>query len=285
MSFEQLHYWLMRTIRRNLPGPIVNYILENRFFGLKLGRDTVNPRQTIEEYQSFLKLKSVSLKGKKILVIGYGGSYGIALELLESGAIQVVLQDPYASVRHKLNRMLEPSKMIKYFDYIEGKWYPKKEYVTVLNKNLEKYIDSLNGSMDLIISSSVLEHVRNVDVLVKSSAQLLKPGGSSIHDVDLRDHFFRYPLEMLCYSDNIWFRYLNASNNLNRLRYWNYQDIFNKYFKKTEISILDSDLLEFRRMRNRIRQKFISGNETHDSAYIIRIYSVVPKKIDALMNS
>ena len=66
-------------------------------------------------------------------------------------------------------------------------------------------IDKLANSpgVDLVLSNSVLEHVQDVDATIKALAALTDSNGMQIHFIDLRDHYFKYPFEMLCYSDKI----------------------------------------------------------------------------------
>jgi SAM-dependent methyltransferase len=47
-----------------------------------------------------------------------------------------------------------------------------------------------DASVDLILSKSVLEHVRlaQVDTLLAETARVLAPGGGMVHAIDLRDH-------------------------------------------------------------------------------------------------
>jgi SAM-dependent methyltransferase len=75
--------------------------------------------------------------------------------------------------------------------------------------------------VDLILSASVLEHLRNPEAVMAECARILKPGGFMINVVDMRDHFFKYPLEMLKYPDWGW-RLLTTSEGgsgyQNRLR-------------------------------------------------------------------
>ena len=61
-----------------------------------------------------------------------------------------------------------------------------------------------DNSVDLIVSSSVLEHLREPHKVLTECFRVLKSDGWMINIVDLRDHFFRYPYEMLKYSDRFW---------------------------------------------------------------------------------
>ena len=92
-----------------------------------------------------------------------------------------------------------------------------------------------------------------------------------IHFIDLRDHYFKYPFEMLCYSDKIWYKWLNPSSYLNRYRITDYQRIFEKYFTNVEITVLASNSEAFQQVQSRIHQEFLSGVTEIDSATVIRV--------------
>jgi hypothetical protein len=76
---------------------------------------------------------------------------------------------------------------------------------------------------------------------------------------------------MLCYSEETWRRYLNASNNLNRLRMPDFERLFAAAFADVEIEVIDRLADEFRRAKPRIRHEFLSGDEGIDAAAIIRV--------------
>ena len=50
--------------------------------------------------------------------------------------------------------------------------------------------DIPSGSLDLILSTAVLEHVGRADfpLLAREMLRLLRPGGTAYHEVDLMDH-------------------------------------------------------------------------------------------------
>jgi hypothetical protein len=62
----------------------------------------------------------------------------------------------------------------------------------------------------------------------------------------MRDHFFKYPFEMRCYSEKSWRRFLNPGSNLNRLRVWDYVRLFSSRFSRVIIHVRYSDLPVFR---------------------------------------
>jgi hypothetical protein len=131
---------------------------------------------------------------------------------------------------------------------------------------------------DIVVSNSVYEHLEDVDDITRALARLTHPDGLHIHFVDLRDHFFRYPFEMLHYSDNVWRRWLNPTSNHNRLRLWDYRRVFEGAFRQVEIEVLGRDDAAFDRARARIRPEFTSGNREEDAATLIRIVASQPRR-------
>ena len=81
------------------------------------------------------------------------------------------------------------------------------------------------GKADLVLSFSVLEHVKNPRELIKRAFQLTAPGGLHIHSIDLRDHSdFSHPLDFLKLSEaEYWTRPYSGEN---RLRSCDFLDIF-----------------------------------------------------------
>ena len=151
---------------------------------------------------------------------------------------------------------------------------PKPEWITVYHGDIRTVPDSIRlGPFDLVVSSSVYEHLDDVDGITAALSRFLKPSGHFVAYIDLRDHYFKFPFEMLCYSTKIWKKWLNPTSNLNRYRIWDYRNIFNRYFKDNQINILERDLEHFNAVKNRIRQEFKSGNESQDSVVSIVVIS------------
>ncbi|GAB6037075.1 hypothetical protein JCM15519_16340 [Fundidesulfovibrio butyratiphilus] len=74
-----------------------------------------------------------------------------------------------------------------------------------------------DASVDVIVSNSVLEHVADPDALFAQCRRVLVPGGVMLHQVDYRDHFFKYPFHFLKFSRRTWEAWLNPGD-LPRLR-------------------------------------------------------------------
>jgi len=85
-----------------------------------------------------------------------------------------------------------------------------------------------DNSIDYLYSNAVLEHVIDPEQTLKEIYRVLKKGGITAHQVDLRDHRdFTKPLEFLTYSQEEWNRELaeikkgSPSNHMNR---WHFND-------------------------------------------------------------
>ena len=82
---------------------------------------------------------------------------------------------------------------------------------------------------------------------------------------------------MLTFSERVWKNFLNPTSNLNRFRLTNYRDVFDAYFQKVDISVLDRQVDEFRAAHSRIRPEFLTGHQDVDSVTLIQILAELPK--------
>jgi hypothetical protein len=131
--------------------------------------------------------------------------------------------------------------------------------------------------VDIILSSSVYEHVEDVEGITRALAVLTKADGLHIHYIDLRDHFFKYPFEMLRFSDGTWRNWLNPSSNHNRYRLWNYRRAFEAFFEKVEIEILSSEVEAFRKFSLIFFLNLSVETMEEDAAATIRVMASKPR--------
>lgn len=260
-----IEYWLMRSIRRSLPEGLIDFIHDRGIFRTP-GEETHRPEETARWYGEHAQARGQALDGKTVCVVGFGGSFGVGVHLLELGARRVILQDPFAPLRPVRNGAISEVLRDKYFTVSGDSWTPDPDRLVVLRDHLEPYAQDHPGTADFVVSRAVFEHVDNVDSLVRACFLLTKPGGLNFHLVDLRDHFFKYPFEMLSYSATTWRCWLNASNNLNRLRLPDYERIFGRVFGSAEIEVITRLREEFRSARPRVRSEFLTGDEDVDAA-------------------
>ncbi len=108
----------------------------------------------------------------------------------------------------------------------------------------------------------------------------MKPSGYFVAFIDLRDHYFKYPFEMLCYTKNVWKKWLNPTSNLNRYRIWDYRNIFERYFENIQIDILERDIAEHKKIKQRILDEFKTGNDSQDAVTNLVVLAAVPVNLE-----
>lgn len=276
-----LSYIFLRVIRHYMTENLARIMLNQNII-IKPGIETSNPASAVKRYSDLLHENGKTIEGKNILVFGYGGSLAIAVELLQAGCSRVTLCDIYPPVDPHINDSLLP-EFSQYLENKEGIVVPRSEWIKIYHGDIRKVPDEIRlGPFDLILSSSVYEHLDDVDGITKALSKLLKPSGYVVAFIDLRDHYFKYPFEMLCYSNKTWKRWLNPTSNLNRYRVWDYRNIFERYFGSIKIDILERDIKSFTEVRNRIRQEYKSGNDSQDSVTKIVVFSAEPIQSNAV---
>ena len=241
---------------------------------IRSGIETDDPFSAVQRYTAALSERGLTFHDKRVLVFGYGGRFDIGFAILREGARHVVLCDKYAPPDEVHNRRMFAAED-EYFLIADNRIRPRKEWMSLLEEDIR---EAQIEPVDIVISSSVYEHVDDVEGITRALSALTKGDGIHLHYVDLRDHFFKYPFEMLRYSERTWRRWLNPSSNHNRYRMWNYRSEFETFFEQVEIEILSSEEEAFRKLRSHIRPEFISGDMEEDTAGTIRVVASGPKK-------
>jgi SAM-dependent methyltransferase len=265
-----IDYLVLRTLRRMAPQKVVDWMLDQGVY-LRPGRDTNRPDESVRMYCEAGMRAGQSIEGKRVLVFGYGGSFGVALGLLEAGAGHVYLQDPFAPARSARNRRLPADRMARFFQGGPHDWRPDPARVTIVREHLPDFARRQEATIDWVVSTSVFEHVADVEPNVAACAQITRPGGLNIHEIDLRDHYFRYPFEMLCHSEKVWTNWLNASNNLNRRRLPEYEAAFVRHFENVEVRVRLRLATQFAAAKERILEEFRTGDDEADAVGLIVI--------------
>lgn len=270
-----LPYLIPRLIRHFLPEKLVRTLLLRNII-IHPGLETDNPFAAIKRYADVLAERGLSFQGKRVLVFGYGGRFDIGLGLLKEGAAHVILCDKYAPPDEAHNRQTFSSDE-EYFLIDDKGLRPRPEWITLLEADIRDVnVTRDMEPVDFVISSSVYEHVDDVEGITRALAGLTKVDGLQIHYVDLRDHFFRYPFEMLRFSESTWRRWLNPSTNHNRYRLWEYRNAFKACFEQVEIKVLTREEEAFRKLLPRIRPEFVSGRLDEDAVGVIRLIASKP---------
>ena len=248
-----------------MPERLTRFLLR-RGLVIRPGLETREPASAVARYREALGVRGASLNGKRVLVFGYGGNFAVGAELLRAGASHIVLLDRFAPPDDRRNREL----VRVYPDYfsLRGEQVVNNEtFITLIHGDVKNV--RVEEKFDLVLSTSVYEHLDDVDGLTAALASLTRPDGIHIHYVDLRDHYFKLPFEMLKFTEGMWKRWLNPTSNLNRFRLRDYQRVFEKYFSDVTIHVLEREPESFALARNQIRPEFLTGDDAHDTVTLI----------------
>jgi hypothetical protein len=272
-----IKYLVLRVIRHFMPESVARFLLKRRWI-IRPGLESSDPFAAVGQYIKGLAAYNKSINGKRVLVFGYGGRFAVGVKLLRRGAAHVVLCDHFVLLDKERNLELLPD----YAEYLLAEnddVKPRPEFITLLHGDIrEASIQSQTPEVDYVLSTSVYEHLDDVDGITRALAKLTTPQGIHLHFVDLRDHYFKLPFAMLAFSERLWKNFLNPTSNLNRFRLTNYRDIFDAYFQKVNIAVLERQEDEFHAARSRIRSEFLTGDETVDSVTLIHVFAEFPKR-------
>jgi SAM-dependent methyltransferase len=270
-----LRYIFLRLIRHFMPEGLTRFLLRRSWI-IRPGLETSNPASAVARYCETLAARGLSLVGKRVLVFGYGGNFAIGAELLKAGAGHVVLLDRFAPPDDRRNRELVQTYP-DYFILQNGQVHTVDVFITLIHDDVENV--KVSEKFDVVLSSSVYEHLDDVDGLTAALAAITAKDGIHLHYVDLHDHYFKLPFEMLKFSERTWKMWLNPTSNLNRFRLRDYRRVFDKYFSDVTIKVLEREPEAFVHARSGIRLEFLTGDYTEDSVTLIEVVATGPKNI------
>jgi hypothetical protein len=271
----KIRYLILRFIRHFLPDKWVVF-LKNRNLIIQPGLETSSPQKAVEQYLHELERQRISVRKKKIMVFGYGGNLAIGCEFIKAGAGKVFLCEQKGFSMDFNNEKLS-SKYPGCFQSPTGKVFADPQKIIIYHLDLNEIMTQPTfEKVDLVVSNSVFEHLKDPEMITSQLAQMTKPMGSQLHFIDLRDHYFKYPFEMLCYREQTWNNWLNPTSHLNRLRTGDYRNIFSAAFQEVKIVTDAHDLDNFLLVRPRIIKDFLSGNDIEDSTTLIHILASNP---------
>ena len=186
---------------------------------------------------------SLDIKDKVILEIGPGNSLATGLLFLSYGAKKVFLVDRFKhlfwdeydiNMHKKVLKLIGEKKLPFATAASEAVIFTHNGSVNFDNHKLEYHFGDAanlpldNNFIDVVFSNAVLEHVHNVKKAINEIGRVTTTGGISIHEIDLRDHFYQdTPLRLLQYPDWLWnLMTWNRPGYTNRLRLPDYLKLF-----------------------------------------------------------
>jgi hypothetical protein len=271
----KIEYIVLRLIRHFMPPFLVRFLLRRRWI-IQPGLESSNPQKAAKHYQDAFKRLDFEVTDKRILIFGYGGRFGTACALLQAGAHNIVLVEKDAPPDDRANRALLPENGT-YLTLKNNRVTPREDHIALLQGDIsDQKIREQVGQVYIVLSMSVYEHLENIDDITRVLAEVTQEKGIHLHFIDLRDHFFKYPFEMLTFSNTVWRNWFNPTSNLNRCRVKDYRAAFEKYFQDVQIRSLGQDLDEFMKIKHRIQPEFLSGDVQADSINQIQILASKP---------
>jgi SAM-dependent methyltransferase len=158
-------------------------------------------------YLKQLRQRSIGIEQAAILEIGPGAEFASALVMASHGAT-VTLADRFLApwddgfhpgfYREFLHRYDGPKSAIAAV-VAQGNY---DGVLRLLAEPAEALAGIADGSIDLVLSNAVLEHVRDFGQVAAELARITRPGGAHSHQVDCRYHRdFTRPLDHLLISE------------------------------------------------------------------------------------
>ncbi|MEO6297206.1 MAG: methyltransferase domain-containing protein [Dokdonella sp.] len=199
-ALQRFEYVALRLVRRFF----FNEKIANRlarwlpYYAPSVGEH--EPERIIAQYAADLAQAGRQLAGMRVLEVGAGRTNGVGYGLVAAGAVSASLLEPFVEFDAQGDQALrQASKALTDVD-------------TTKVCRSRSFAQIAPASIDLLLSNSVLEHVRDTAAFFADCARVLAPGGVMLHRVDYRDHFFKYPYGFLTFSDATWSRWLDPGD-------------------------------------------------------------------------
>lgn len=218
----------------------------------------------------------LSLEGRHVVEVGSGRYARLALHMLSSGASRVTLIDLYAVPLHKP----EHRSMLAQDCTNLGLDADALQRIDVITGDFNSVqVPPFEMKADIVISSATLEHVHDPQRLWARCWEWLKPGGATLHIIDLRDHSSGYPFEMLTFSDKVWERWFNPKGgfHLNRWRITDYLRAMHEVgFENVCYEGLQKDEPGLMKVMPRLHERFHGISRDLLSLLVVHLYGEKP---------
>lgn len=204
--WSNLEYVTLRLIRRFL---FTGAVLD-RMGGVipywRVNQGRLDPEPIVTAYLKLARQAGIDLHGTRVVELGCGATNGTGYEWTARFGGQWIGVEPFALFDQGLDATLLSMARQRHPSASRERTSRVRE------------LDSLDsGSFDIVVSNSVLEHVRDPLALFRECKRVLAPDGVMLHQVDYRDHFFKYPFHFLTFSKALWDNLLDPGD-LPRLR-------------------------------------------------------------------
>ena len=198
------------------------------------------------EYLEYAGVGPEALRGARILEVGPGDNFGVALKFLAAGAKKVVCLDKFYSERNieqqtriyrELRKQLSPDQARVFDECIKLNGdidLSEDRLQYIYGHGIEEADQILEpGSFDFIVSRAVIHNVYDIDRGFEAMDRLLAPGGYTLHKIDLSDENMfssrgMHPLTFLTIPERIYYLMASDSGKPNRKLIGDYREQMRK---------------------------------------------------------
>jgi SAM-dependent methyltransferase len=183
-------------------------------------------------YGDYCRYGGIARFQGRVVEIGPGDNFGVALCLLAGGATEVHAIDRYVPKRDEAAHQRIYAALAArpglgvLFDGPPGE-HTIRGLCHHAGTPAETFFRNAPARFDAIVSRAVLEHLYDPLTALDDMARALKPGGLMIHRIDLRDHGMfagRHPLTFLTIPPWLYQRMTHAAGRPNRVLMPAYRD-------------------------------------------------------------
>jgi|GEM_PF-2919988 Methyltransferase domain. len=266
--YHPVRYVLMRIVRRLLPSWVSYNFVYDRDYTVK------RFKRQFELYNTMLVHFEQKIDKKIVLEIGSGSCNPSALAFLLFGARKIILLEPFID---KKDQSLLRKHALMLFNSIKDAPVQRSFEEVFAGKEINSDLVNIacrsaydtglpDCSLDISISHVVLEYMKDIKKVFREQFRIVRPGGCILHIVDLRDHYFKYPFEMLTFSkffwENVLTRLKRGEGYQNRLRIDDYIKIIQDTgFSNPQWYSLSSNIINYQKIKSRLHADFANRED------------------------
>lgn len=214
----------------------------------RVNRNQADPGVLVSDYARHLAGRKFDPAGRQVLEIGVGATNSTGYEFVARFApARMWLLEPFVAFSAAADTPLRET--------IAQRHGVDPARLSAATERIRSLAAMPAASVDLVLSSSVLEHVADPAGLFRELRRVLRPGAAMLHLVDYRDHFFKYPYHFLQFSRRTWERWLNPGD-LPRWRLYDHVAALDAAGFHVESLRADRDAAAFDRIASRVAADF-----------------------------
>lgn len=221
MIWSNLEYVSLRLVRRFLFTATVLDRLGGFVPYWRVNQGRLDPGPIVDAFQRLLRLAGVDVSDgseRRVVELGCGAANGTGHEWTARFGGSWTGVEPFAPFDQDLDGRLAENSRRRHScaagtTASEYSAHPGQQLAQSARVGRVTDLAALpDASADLILSNSVLEHVSDPPTIFRECHRVLTPGGVMLHQVDYRDHFFKYPFHFLTFTSGVWENLLNPGD-------------------------------------------------------------------------